>query len=84
MPDVTITIPDDIYRMLEWDIYEVREWLQNDIDEKIRRLMDRIIQENSVLNPNRLSVSRKMELIQKVKLETAKERTDRIEAEVEV
>lgn len=82
MPDITVTIPDDIFKILEWDIYEVQEWLQNDISEKVRHLVDRIIQENSALNPNRLSVTQKMELIQKMKLESAKERTERMEKEI--
>lgn len=82
MPDITVTIPDDIFKILTWDIYEVREWLQNDISEKVRHSIDGIIRCHSALNPNRLSVSQKIELIKKMKLETAKERTDRMEEEL--
>ena len=82
MPDITVTIPDNIFKILEWDIYEVQGWLQNDISEKVRRLVDRIIEQDSALNPKRLSVEQKIELIKKTKLETAKERTDRMEAEI--
>ena len=82
MPDITVTIPDDILKILEWDIYEVREWLQNDISEKARRLVDRIIEQNTAYNPKRVAWVRKMAIIKELNLESAKERTDRMEKEV--
>jgi len=82
MPDITITIPDDIYEVLELDMYEVKDWLQNDIDNKIRRLTDRLITQHTEFNPKKLSLSAKTAKIRDLHLETAKLKTIRLEQEM--
>lgn len=81
MPNITVAIPDEVFKILEWDIYEVQEWLQNAISEKARRLIDRVVEQHTAYNPNRLTTPQKTEIIQGLNLESAKERTDRMERE---
>lgn len=82
MPQFTVTVSDDEFKTLEWDIYDVQKWIQNAISEKARRTMDTLIEQNSNLNPKKISKAEKQDIIRGLNLETAKERSDRFEKEM--
>jgi len=81
MPQFTVTVSDQELKALEWDIYEVQDWIQNAISEKARRVTDRLIEQNTNLNFKKLSKVEKEAEIDKMELETAKERQERFEQE---
>lgn len=82
MKQFTVTISNEELKALEWDIYDVQAWIQNAISEKARRTIDILITRHTAFNPRKLSQSQRNEEIRKLALETAKERTDRLEKEL--
>ena len=84
MPKFTVTVSDEELKALEWDIYDVQKHIQNAISEKARRTMDTLVQLNTNLNPKKISKIEKELIIKDLDLETAKERTDRMEEELNV
>jgi len=74
-----VIVSDEELKALEWDIYDVQDWIQNAISEKTRRTMDILIEKHTDKNPKKVSKTDKEAMIQSLKLETAKERTDRPE-----
>ena len=83
MPNFTVTVSDEELKALEWDIYNVQNWIQNAISEKARRTMDILVLEHTDKNPKKISKEDKEVIITGLALETAKERTDRMEEELE-
>lgn len=79
--DFTITVSTQELKALEWDIYNVQDWIQNAISEKARRTIDTLIDKHSDKNYKKLSKEDKEKIIKDLVLETAKERTDRLENE---
>jgi len=66
-------------KVLANDIYDVAEWIFNAVNEKCRRHGDRIVEANTAFNPKKLSKVEKDLIIKDLTLETAKERTDKLE-----
>ena len=83
MPDFTITVSDDELKALEWDIYNVQNWIQNAISEKARRTMDILVELHTDKNPKKVLKEDKEAIVAGLTFETAKERTDRMEEELE-
>lgn len=82
MPEITVIVSGEELKALEWDIYEVQDWIQNAISEKARRVMDRLIEQNTNLNYKKLSKGDKEAEINKMVLKTAKERQQEFEQEM--
>lgn len=82
MPQFTVIVSNEELKALEWDIYDVQEWIQNAISEKARKTMDTLVEQNTNLNYKKISKAEKETIIQGLNLETAKERTDRLEMEM--
>lgn len=82
MPKFTVKVSDEELKALEWDIYDVQKWIQNAISEKARRTMDTLVEQNTTYNPRKLPKAEKEKIVKELDLESAKERTDRIEREV--
>lgn len=82
MPEFIVTVSDEELKALEWDIYDVQSHIQNAISEKARKTMDALVLRNTDKNPKKISKTEKEQIVKDMTLETAKERTDRIEAEV--
>lgn len=74
--------PDKFEEVLATDIYDIADHFFNAIEEKHRRVLDRIVEKETDRNPRKLSIEVKHNLIKHVHLENAKERTDRIEKEI--
>ncbi|GAG59239.1 unnamed protein product [marine sediment metagenome] len=83
MPEFIITVSDEELKALEWDIYDVQSHIQNAISEKARRTMGTLIVQNTDKNPKKVPKAEKELIIKELELETAKERTDRMEAKKE-
>ena len=79
MQQFTVIVSDEELKVLEWDIYDVQSHIQNAISEKARRTMDILVKEHTDKNPNKVSKQDKEAVIAGLTLETARERTDRIE-----
>ena len=83
MPEFIVTVSDEELKALEWDIHSVQVWIQNAISEKARRTMDILIEQNTNLNPRKLSNVEREVHIRGMNLETAKERADKFESKLE-
>jgi len=81
MPKFTVTVSDWELEALKWDIYNVQDWIQNAISEKARRTIETLIEQNTDRNPRKVSKLDKERMIRNLDLESAKERTDRMERE---
>ena len=68
-------------KVLANDIYDVAEWIFNAVEEKCRRHCDRIVEQNTAYNPKKIPKAEKDVIIKDLNLESAKERTDKIEQE---
>lgn len=82
MPKFTVVVSDEDLKALEWDIYNVQEWIQNAISEKARRTVDILVEQNTDKNPRKIPRAEKEKIIRRLVLETAKEKTDRMEKEM--
>lgn len=79
MPEFIVTVSDEELKALEWDIYDVHANIQNGVSENARRLMDILIKKHTDKNPNKIPKADKEAIIAGLTLETAKEKTDRLE-----
>ena len=84
MPKFTVIVSDEELKALEWDIYNVQDWIQNAISEKARRTMCILIEQNTNLNPRKLSKVEKETHVRGMAFDTAKERTDKHIKELEL
>lgn len=82
MKQFTVTVSNEELKALEWDIYDVQEWIQNAISEKARRIMFQLIEQNTAYSPSKLTPAQCKTEISRLNLETAKERTKRLEQEM--
>ena len=82
MKEFVITVSNEELKALEWDIYDVQAHFQNAINEKARRVINRLIEQHSDKNPKKISQDERKAIIQSLDLETAKERNARIEKEM--
>jgi len=77
-----INLTEEEEKVLKTDMISIQEWIENAIKEKARRTTDRIILEHTDKNPKKILQSERNTIIQDLVLETAKERNDRLEAEM--
>ena len=86
MPDFTVTISEEGLKAMEaadgGGCYSFQDWIQNAASEKERRSVDLLIERYTRLNFRKVSRIDKEAKIKKMVLETAKERTDRMEEEL--
>jgi len=80
MKSITIDIDDLDYEILETDMVDVQEWVENAVREKIRRLTDRLVEEHSEYQADKIDRNKKREILKKVKLPKAKDRNIDVEA----
>lgn len=72
--DITITISDDKYRILEYEISNPREWLEAIVDSKIFFASERIIYDYTEYQPSKLTYEKKKELIDNIQFKSKAER----------
>jgi len=82
MPEFTVKVSNEELKALEWDIYNVQDWIQNAISEKARRTVDILVEQHTDKNPKKVLKADKEKIIKQLELETAKERSDRLEREL--
>ena len=78
----SFTLTDEEEKALLTDMVDIAEWVENLLRNKARQVMDRIIEEQTEYNPRRLTPERKREIIAKLKLKTAVERSRELEEEL--
>jgi len=71
-----IIINDDEIKIAEIDCYDFMDWIENAIREKIRRVSDSLILENTDKNPYKLTENDKMQIIKNLELISAKEKSE--------
>jgi len=80
----SFTLTDEEEKALSTDMVDIAEWVENLLRNKARQVMDRIIEEQTEYNPRRLTPERKREIIAKLKLKTAVERSRELEEELKM
>ena len=78
----SFTLTDEEEKALLTDMVDIAEWVENLLRNKVRQVMDRVIEEHTEYNPRRLDPDRKREIISGLKLKTAVERNAEMEAEL--
>ena len=79
MLQFTITIPDEEEKALLTIMIDIEEWTNNAIHNRARIAINQIIQEHTDKQPNKLSLKDKQKIITELSLETAIQRTERLE-----
>ena len=67
-------LTDEEEKALLTDMVDIAEWVENLLRNKVRQVMDRIIEEQTEYNPRRLDPDRKRQIIASLDLKTARER----------
>ena len=78
----SFTLTDEEEKALLTDMEDIAEWVENFLRNKVRQVMDRVIEEHTEYNPRRLDLERKREIISGLKLKTAVERNAEMEAKL--
>jgi len=76
----SFTLTDEEEKALLTDMEDIFLWVKNLVENKVRQVMDRIIEEHTEYNPTRLDLERKRKIISGLKLKTAMERMAEEEA----
>jgi len=78
----SFTLTDEEERALLTDMEDIFLWVKNLVENKVRQVMDRIIEEQTEYNPRRLDLDRKRQIVAGLKLKTAVERNAEMEAKL--
>jgi len=78
----SFTLTDEEAKALLTDVQDPFLWVKNLVENKVRQVMDKIIEEHTEYNPRRLALDRKREIIAGLKLKTAVERMAEEEAKL--
>jgi len=76
----SFTLTDEEEKALLTDMVDIAEWVENLLRNKVRQVMDRIIEEQTEYNPRRLDLERKRQIVAGLELKTAVERMAEEEA----
>jgi len=78
----SFTLTDEEEKALLTDMVDIAEWVENLLRNKVRQVMDRVIEEHTEYNPRRLDRERKRQIVAGLELKTAAERNAEMEAEL--
>ena len=73
--NITITLTDEEYKVMQVLAETPEEWVQNAATNKARKMIERLVEENSDLQPAKISESEKKRIIKDI--DVAKEREKR-------
>ena len=73
--NITVTLTDEEYRAMSVLAETPEEWVQNAVTNKARKMIERLVEENSDLQPAKISESEKKRIIKDI--DVAKEREKR-------
>ncbi len=82
MGNYIITLLPEEEKALLTDMISIQDWVDNLLHEKARRIIDTIVKKHSDLQPSKMSMTDKLKIIKKIKLETAQEKNDKVNAEL--
>jgi len=77
--DKSFTLTDEEEKVLLTDMVNIAEWVENLLRNKVRQVMDRIIEEQTGYNPRKLDLNQKKQIVAGLKLKTALERNKELE-----
>lgn len=63
MPDIILSITDDQYKAMKYFIDDPEQWIRNVLEHKIKKCVDRAVLEVSDLNPKKVSMVDKLQII---------------------
>ena len=75
----TVEISPEEQKALQTKMISVQAWLDNAIHNRARQCIDRIVQEHSDRQPGKIPEKEKLQIVRDAKVETAKQRNERIE-----
>jgi len=78
----SFTLTDEEEKALLTDMEDIYKWVKNLVENKVRQVMDRIVEEHTEYNPRRLDPDRKRQIVAELELETAVERNAEMEAKL--
>ena len=78
----SFTLTDEEEKVLLTDMEDIFLWVKNLVENKVRQVMDRIVEEHTEYNPRRLDPDRKRQIVAGLELKTAAERNAEIEAKL--
>ncbi|RLB06415.1 MAG: hypothetical protein DRG83_00095 [Deltaproteobacteria bacterium] len=72
--DKSFILTDEEEKALLTDMEDIYLWVKNLVENKVRQVIDRIIEEQTEYNPRKLTPERKREIIAPLKLKTVAEK----------
>lgn len=73
--DITITLTDEEYKAMQVLAETPEEWVQHAAKNKAQKMIERLVEENSDLQPSKVSVAEKKKIIKEI--DVVKEREKR-------
>lgn len=73
--DITITLTDEEYKAMSVLAQTPEEWVQHAAKAKAQKMIERLVEENSDLQPSKVSVAEKKKIIKEI--DVVKEREKR-------
>lgn len=74
MPKLEIEYTEEQMKAMSWQVVDPLGWIQHAWNDKTRRCIDRLVEEASDKQPQKLSQAKKLEIVRKVKVKTRSQR----------
>lgn len=78
-----ITLSDEECAALRGNMLSITEWIINAIQNKTRRVVNRVILQETDKQPNKLSTQDKLDIIKKLNIKSVAQKNQEIEDEME-
>lgn len=75
----TVTITPEQKKALEWNIVDIQWWLDNFVKDKARKCMDRIVEEESSYQADKITDIQKYQIVRDSNIKSAAERQAELE-----
>ncbi len=81
MTQFTITLNDAEEKALLADMISIQDWIDNAIHNKARQCIDKVVEEVSDKQVEKITIKEKLQIVRDAKVESGVERNARLEAE---
>lgn len=75
----TVTLTSEQKKALEWNIVDIQDWLDNFVNDKARKCMDRIVEQESQYQSDKITDTQKYQIVRDANIDTAAERQQEAE-----
>lgn len=75
----SVTITEEQKKALEWNIVDIQDWLDNFVNDKARKCMDRIVEQESQYQPDKITDTQKYQIVRDANIQSAAERQQEVE-----